>query len=159
MQNLKSARASRGKISFIILHSSFCILFAACSTSGPGSHAGENYVVNSQRTSFFKYGPAQASGPDFALTKGQRLTMLSRQFGYSHVAMDSGQSGYVATEDLAPAPPESNPSPSPTPAPNLNTSAERPERRERAPTREEEAQVPLPDLPQGRSSPAPGIGH
>ncbi len=32
--------------------------------------------------------------------------MLSYEYGYSHVAIQgTGQTGYVATEDLAPAPP------------------------------------------------------
>jgi hypothetical protein len=31
--------------------------------------------------------------------------MLRREFGYSRVQTDEGQSGYVATEDLEPAPP------------------------------------------------------
>ena len=66
---------------------------------------GKHYVVNTQRTLFYKYGPAQATAEDIALYKGQRVTMLSRQFGYSHVAAGGWQDGYISTEDLVTAPP------------------------------------------------------
>ncbi|MEI7776883.1 MAG: hypothetical protein WCK17_19165, partial [Verrucomicrobiota bacterium] len=32
--------------------------------------------------------------------------MLRKEFGYSRVMTESGQTGYVATEDIVPAPPE-----------------------------------------------------
>ena len=117
--------------------------------SGDGTHAGEKYVVNTQRTLFYKLGPAQSTGPDFALYKGQQLTMQHRQFGFSQVMTEDGQSGYVATEDLAAAPPE------PKPERALQgPREERQRRRERAATREEQSQVPAPELPQ--SAPAGG---
>ena len=92
----------------------FAIFLAGCASVGPGVHAGDPYMVNTQRTLFYSYGPAQASGPDFALDHGARVTMLSYDYGYSHVAVvGTGQSGYVATEDLIPALPLPKSSPAP----------------------------------------------
>jgi hypothetical protein len=64
-----------------------------------------HYVVSTPQTPIFRYGPAQSFGPDFNLQQGQHVVMLRREFGYSRIMTDDGQSGYVATEDLAPAPP------------------------------------------------------
>ncbi len=67
------------------------------------------YMVNTPQTPMFRYGPAQSFGADFNLQQGQRVVMLRKEFGYSRVMTESGQTGYVATEDIVPAPPESKP--------------------------------------------------
>jgi hypothetical protein len=136
------------------------MLMGGClAPAGPGSHAGEPYLVNTQRTLFYSFGPAQTTGPDFALYKGQRLTMLSRSYGYSHVALEGGgQSGYVATEDLVPGPPAPHPSPTATPGASSRSG----HRRHagggspgRTPSAAEQSQVPLlPEFPE--SKPPPG---
>jgi hypothetical protein len=130
----------------------------SCTT---GTHSGERYAVNSQRTLFYKYGPAQATGPDLALYKGQQVTMQSRAFGYSHITTDDGQSGYVATEDLIPAPPPPEPLPTPTLASTHGSSNRRSRNSEqthgRRPSREEESQVPAPDLPKLKLTPPPEL--
>jgi hypothetical protein len=81
------------------------MLLAGCaSPGGAGAHAGQTYMVSAPRTLFYSFGPAQATGPDFALPHGQLLTMLSYEYGYSHVAIQgAGESGYVPTEDVSPA--------------------------------------------------------
>src|SRR5207302_10998678 len=86
--------AKMAALQFVICALSF-LLLAACGTSAKNPHAGERYAVNTSRTQFYKYGPAQATGPDFALYKGQQVTMLRRAFGYSQVTTDDGQAGYV----------------------------------------------------------------
>lgn len=119
-------------------------------------------MVNAQRTQFYRYGPAQGTGPDAVLYKGQKLTMLSYQFGYCHVATDDGQSGYVATEDVIAAPPEPKPLPAPAPAFSKKNTAQnrRSKSAGRRPTREEEARVPLPELPETKPPPgAPGFRY
>lgn len=63
------------------------------------------FVVSSHTAEFFKYGPAQSFGPDFMLKKGERVTMLNRDWGFSRVQTENGVAGYVATEDIEPAPP------------------------------------------------------
>jgi hypothetical protein len=111
-------------------------------------------MVKTQRTAFYTFGPAQASGPDFALSHGARVTMLSYEYGYSHVAVEgTGQTGYVATDDLAPAPPMA------TPAPSTLLAASRTRHRHggdysQPPTPEDESQIPLPEFPE--SKPPPG---
>ncbi len=84
--------------------------------TGVGAHAGDAYIVKSAHTLYYSYGPAQASGPDSSLPRGTRLLMLSREYGFSHIAIaGTGQTGYVSTDDLAPAPPLPKPAPLPTP--------------------------------------------
>src|SRR4051812_29569328 len=69
-----------------------------------------SYLVAPKTAEFYKYGPAQAFGADFALQRGARVTMVRRDFGFSQVRLEDGTIGYVATEDLKPAP-----TPPPTP--------------------------------------------
>ncbi len=87
------------------------VCLAGC--TAPGASSGR-FVIAPANSGFYKYGPAQAFGPDLALSKGQKVTMINRQFGFSQVRLDDGQTGFVATDDLKPAPPE--PKPAPTPA-------------------------------------------
>jgi len=72
-------------------------------------------MVGVKKSPFYKYGPAQAFGPDFALPQGQRLTLIDQSFGFSRVMTDDGISGFMPTEDLVPATPE----PAPAAAPRM----------------------------------------
>jgi hypothetical protein len=74
-------------------------------TTAPEAHGGR-YVVSAPRSPFYKYGPAQAFGADFALERGKKVTVIENSFGFSKVMTDDGQSGFMPTDDLAPAPPE-----------------------------------------------------
>ena len=78
-------------------------LFSGCATSaaGPG-----RYVVTSPKSPFYKYGPAQAFGADFALNRGQQVTVVENSFGFAKVTTDDGISGFMPSDDLIPAPPE-----------------------------------------------------
>ena len=67
---------------------------------------GSRFQVSVQGAQFYKYGPAQSFGADFVLPKGQRVIMLERSFGFSKVMTDDGITGWVASEELSPAPPE-----------------------------------------------------
>ena len=81
------------------------LLASGCAT-GPGKNAGKTYAVTTPRALFYRYGPAQASGPDFALSLGERVTMLSYEYGYSQVTIpENNMTGWVPTDDLAPASP------------------------------------------------------
>jgi hypothetical protein len=92
--------------------------FAGCTTPKGGGASNTSYMISSPKSEFYKYGPAQAFGPDLSLDRGQRVTMLQRQYGFSHVMLPDGTGGYVPTEDLAVAPPLP-----PTPKPVLISSA------------------------------------
>src|SRR3954468_23283895 len=81
-------------------------LQVGCANQGGTAHPGNRYVVSGTRNEFYKYGPAQAFGPDRNLTKGDKVTMLDRQFGFSQVRLDNNETGFIATDDLTPAPPD-----------------------------------------------------
>ena len=90
-----------------------CLLAAVLSflpgcTTG-GSAGSGRYVVTAPKSPFFKYGPAQAFGADFALNRGQFVTVTENSFGFSKVTTDDGIAGYMPSEDLIPAPPEPAP--------------------------------------------------
>jgi hypothetical protein len=84
------------------------LLLGACSststTPSPQQGGPTHYVVKAQSTAFYKFGPAQQGGPDLSLKKGAQVVMVERSFGYSRVTDEDGDAGYVATEDIAPAP-------------------------------------------------------
>jgi hypothetical protein len=135
------------------------IFLAACSTpSGSPSHSGDPYIVKPKGTLFYSFGPAQTTGPDFGLPGGTRLTVLSYEFGYSHVAIPAtDKTGFVPTEDLAPAPPTPKPAASPTPASRMAS------RRHSAavylPSNVNDT-APLPELPDTKPPPgSPGFRY
>jgi hypothetical protein len=79
-------------------------------------------MVAAPTAQFYKHGPAQdfdfpratsaytlyepelQSGPDFQLPKGTTVTLLKRELGYSRVMTDGGVAGYIANDQLRPAP-------------------------------------------------------
>jgi hypothetical protein len=63
-----------------------------------------HYIVSAPQTPMYRYGPAQSFGPDSNLQQNQHVVMIRRDSGYSRVMTDDGQTGYVSTEDLSPAP-------------------------------------------------------
>jgi hypothetical protein len=92
------------------------------------------YIVSVPKAAFYKYGPAQSNGPDLQLLKGRKLTLMNRSFGFSEVMTEDGTSGFIANEDIKPAPREpalapvssQNLPPSPTPwakKPNRNNNS------------------------------------
>jgi hypothetical protein len=87
----------------------FLVLLSLASLAlGPGCAGTDTLVVGTGRyqviskTPFYKHGPAQAVGPDFSMKPGTKVTVIKREFGYSRIMLDNGQSGYVATEALGP---------------------------------------------------------
>lgn len=64
------------------------------------------YQVSVESTPFYRLGPQQEAGADMQLTEGTRVTMLDRGFGFSNVELDNGWTGWLATADVEPAPPE-----------------------------------------------------
>ncbi len=61
------------------------------------------YMV-ARTTPFYKNGPSQPGRPD-QLPPETFVQLKARDAAYSVVALPDGRSGYVATEDLRPAPP------------------------------------------------------
>lgn len=89
----------------------FCfIVLLVASWSGCKSGPEDNsklgvYMVKEKQTGFYRFGPAQNQGPDFNLGNAQRVAMLEYDRAFSKVMTEDGFTGYVATEDLKPAPP------------------------------------------------------
>ena len=71
-----------------------------CARMAGGPKAG-SYLVSVAQAEFYKFGPAQSFGADFVLKKGERLTMLDRQWGFSRVLTDTGVVGYISNEQIA----------------------------------------------------------
>lgn len=76
-------------------------LFAACGAARkPNLAAGNECIVTGPAAPFFKHGPAQGHAAELELEKGQRVTLLSKRMGYSHVMTADGEFGYVADDQL-----------------------------------------------------------
>lgn len=63
-------------------------------------------VIGTDYAQFFRLGPQQAGGADLSLRTGELVMLQRKEFGYSRVQLEDGQVGYMANEDLQPAPPE-----------------------------------------------------
>src|SRR5580704_16018184 len=102
----RQSRMSRRRVSRILRSVVMMICLAALSACETNSvPSGSKYMVSAPKAAFYKFGPAQSFGPDFALNEGARVTMLEHSFGFSRVMTEDGTAGFVATEDLKPAPP------------------------------------------------------
>ena len=86
------------------------VLVPACASRGrselTGTNSGKVFAVTADKTSFYRYGPQQGNGADQELPKDTLVTLIRPSFGYSKVQLVSGaDQGYVASEDIKPAPP------------------------------------------------------
>lgn len=84
------------------------MLFAACETTPlvPAEKFIGDMVVVVNYAQFFRLGPQQAGGADRSLRVNDRVMLLRKEFGYSRVQLEDNQVGYMANEDIRPAPPE-----------------------------------------------------
>lgn len=64
------------------------------------------YSVAANQTPFYHYGPQQGSGPDMQLPRDSIMKVIRPSFGFVKVQLQDGEGGYVASEDIRPAPPE-----------------------------------------------------
>lgn len=65
----------------------------------------EKYVaVTRDGAPFYQYGPAQPTGPDHYLPKGEVVRCVRQESGFSQVELEMGQTGYIANRYLADAP-------------------------------------------------------
>jgi hypothetical protein len=86
----------------------FCLAGAGCETVPPEpspDFVGDTVIANDY-AQFFRLGPQQAGGADLSLRTGEFVMLQRKEFGYSRVQLEDGQIGYMANEDLQPAPPE-----------------------------------------------------
>ena len=110
------------------------LILLGCAGETFAPDAAPEYLVIHDLTPLYHYGPQQGGAPEAHLRKDERLRMLRREFGYSFMQMNDGQTGYVANEELEPAPP--------LPKPPVQTSDDR----ESASLPPIEPPLPKPDL-------------
>ena len=89
----------------VLLASIFSLLLTACSSIEYDGNNSPRMLISEESTPFFHNGPAQGSGPDKFLGKGDEVAVFRKDMGYSLVLLQDGQKGYVANEALTPAPP------------------------------------------------------
>jgi hypothetical protein len=121
------------------------LLVAGCETVPlePSPNFTGDMAVAIDYAQFFKLGPQQAGGADFSLRTGERVMLQRKEFGYSRVQLENGLVGYMANEDITPAPPE----PKPTPGQRKSGSRNRGSSRSQPVTYEDDFEsLPIPDL-------------
>ena len=84
----------------------FLFALSSCSSITYEPVARPHMVVSDERAPFFSKGPAQAKGPDLMIANGDEVVVLHKEFGYSFVQLEDGQTGYVANDSLVTAPPK-----------------------------------------------------
>lgn len=94
-------------ISIGLLRNSICACalgFAGCATETFGPEDAPEYLVTRNDSPVYELGPNQFAPPEERLGAGERVRMLRKEFGYSRVLLPSGMAGYMANDDIAPAP-------------------------------------------------------
>lgn len=72
-------------------------------SAAAGDGGGEMiYVARVDSAPFYRYGPAQASAPDWTLRRGEQVAILQLGKGYSRARLPSGMIGWIATGDFEP---------------------------------------------------------
>jgi hypothetical protein len=96
---------------FLLLNASIAaaVVLAGCAESNSNqataSNGGKFYAVITDSAPFYRYGPQQGNGPDMKLQKDRLMTLIHPSFGYCKVKLTTGEQGYVASDDIGPAPP------------------------------------------------------
>ncbi|MEI7864718.1 MAG: hypothetical protein WCI38_05045 [Chthoniobacterales bacterium] len=82
------------------------LLLAGCQSlpMQPSPDFVPDMVVSIDYAQFFRLGPQQAGGADLSLRTNEHVMLLHKEFGYSRVQLENGQVGYIANEDIQPAP-------------------------------------------------------
>jgi hypothetical protein len=130
-------RLSQIKIVAVLFLCSVCVVGCATQTFDPAN--APEFLIQSDYTPFYSLGPGQERGPDASLQRGERVKMLRREFGFSYVEIPDGRVGYIANEEILPAPKRE---PEPTANPSRKHSAGGSARISRS----SEAPVPLPEI-------------
>ena len=78
-----------------------CTASRSMLTRVTSAEGGKMYAVGVEKAPFYKYGPQQGNGPDQELPRDTLVRLVRNSFGYSKVVLEeSGQQGYVASENL-----------------------------------------------------------
>src|SRR5205807_4490898 len=95
---------------FLLLSTSIAaaVVLAGCESNlnqATAGNGGKFYAVITDSAPFYRYGPQQGNGPDMKLQKDRLMTLIHSSFGYCKVKLTTGEQGYVASDDIRPAPP------------------------------------------------------
>jgi hypothetical protein len=101
-----------------ILIPAICAFLAGCATQTYAPEEAPEYSVIQDFASLYKLGPMQGRGPDATLRVGDRVKLIRKELGYSFVLLEDSRTGYLANEDIVPAPPRP-----PQPAASASTGA------------------------------------
>lgn len=88
-----------------ILLLGLALVLSGCATESFSPDQAPEYVTIRDFTPFYRNGPMQARGADSALPADTRVKLIRREMGFSLVQLEDTRSGYVANENMAPAPP------------------------------------------------------
>lgn len=82
-----------------------CLVFAGCANQVFSPDQAPEFVITKNFAPFYRMGPMQPGGPDGSLPLDTRVKMVSQEMGFSRVQLEDMRTGYVANENIAPAPP------------------------------------------------------
>lgn len=128
------------------------MLLASCAaTATYTADTAPEYIIIKGYSPFYKLGPMQGR-PDASLPLDTRVKLLRNDAGYSQVQLDDARTGYVANENMAPAPPRP---PTPPADAAVTGSGRKKGNRPNSPsyTGEQLNDIPLPDV----NVPAPDL--
>ncbi len=94
----------RHSIAWLGLVAAAVILSGCAATQTYTPQTAPDYVMIRDFTPFYRLGPMQGR-PDASLPSGTRVKLLREEMGYSLVLLSDSRTGYVANENMAPAPP------------------------------------------------------
>ncbi|MEX1117515.1 MAG: hypothetical protein WEB60_01855 [Terrimicrobiaceae bacterium] len=80
-------------------------ILTGCATQTYAPEEAPEYSVIRDFASLYKLGPMQGRGPDATLRVGDRVKLIRKEMGYSFVLLEDSRTGYMANEDIVPAPP------------------------------------------------------
>ena len=83
-----------------------CLALAGCASKSFSPDQAPEYIVTRNFAPFYRMGPMQPGGPDGSLPLDTRLKIVSQEMGFSRVQLEDLRTGYVANENIAPAPPK-----------------------------------------------------
>jgi len=89
---------------WMVLLAAAVILSGCAATQTFTPETAPDYVMIRDYTPFYRLGPMQGR-PDASLPSGTRVKLLRQEMGYSLVQLSDSRTGYVANENMAPAPP------------------------------------------------------
>jgi hypothetical protein len=88
----------------LLVASAGLLWLAGCATQSFEPGKEPEFEVIGDYAKFYLAGPGQERGPDATLRTGERFFLVRREMGYSLVRLEDGRTGYVANEEMAPAP-------------------------------------------------------